>query len=118
KQRPVMKRNTNKKTSPRREPQPKPKLPVSVVTRKGKTTIRQFQGRRFVRFGEFRGKRVARVEFYTCAPHYPTISVHFQDRTVFYLKVTPMFTVKPEYCSLQTGLMETIKEWPEIKNER
>src|SRR5258708_39733240 len=102
-----MKRLATKKTSQGRKPQPKPKLPISVVTREGKTTIRQLEGRRFVRFGEVRGKRVAQVEFYTCGPNYHSISVYFQDRTVLYLKITPVFTLKPEYCSLKTGDVET-----------
>jgi hypothetical protein len=113
-----MKRTGTKKPSQRRQPQPKPNLPISVVTCEGKTTIRQFKGRRFVRFGEFRGKRVAWVEFYTCGPNYHSISVHFQDRTVLYLKITPMFTVKPEYCSLKASDLEIIQEWPEIANEK
>jgi hypothetical protein len=71
-------KRTAKKASHRREP--KFKLPVSVVTREGKTTIRQFQGRRFVRFGEFRGKKVAWVEFYSWGGEYNSISIRFQDR--------------------------------------
>jgi hypothetical protein len=55
----------------------------------GKTTTRQLDGRRFIRFGEVRGKRVAWVEFYTCGPNMHTISVRFQDQTVFYLEITP-----------------------------
>jgi hypothetical protein len=56
----------------------------------------------------------------TCfrGPNYNSISVHFQDRTVLYLKITPMFTFKPEYCSLKAGDLETIQEWPEIANEK
>jgi hypothetical protein len=92
--------------------------PVSVVTREGKTTIRQFQGRRFVRFGEVRGKKVAWVEFFTAGPNIHSISVRFQDQTVFHLEITPLFTLKPEYYSLKTGDMVTLKEWPEIRNER
>ncbi len=106
------------KNPPRRESKSKTKLPLCVVTRDGKTTIRQFNGRRFVRFGEVRGKRVACVEFYTCGPNFHSIAVRFQDRTAFHLEITPLFTVKPEYYSLKTGNVETLKQWPEIKCER
>jgi hypothetical protein len=104
--------------TPRKPRQSKEWQPVSVVTRQGKTTIRQLDGRRFVRFGEFRCKKVAWVEFYTCGPDIHTISVRFQGRTTFYLKITPLFTVKPEYYSIKTSDLVTLKEWPEIKIER
>lgn len=91
---------------------------MSVVTREGQTTIRQFKGRRFVRFGEFRGKRVARVQFYTCGSEHHSIAIYFQDVTAFYLKITPLFTLKPEYYRVKPDDMETIKEWPELKIER
>jgi hypothetical protein len=107
---------TRKKASRRREP--KFKLPVSVVTREGKTTIRQFQGRRFVRFGEFRGKKVAWVEFYSWGGEYNSISIRFQDRSVVYFKINPMFTINPHYYRLQAGELETVKEWPEMRMER
>ncbi len=101
-----------------RKPQPEPKLPVSVVTREGKTTIRQFDGRRFVRFGDVRGKRVAWVEFFTAGGETHEINVQFQDHTVFHFEITPLFTLKPEFYSLRTGNVEMIKEWPEMKIER
>ena len=109
---------TKKKVSRRRKRKFEPKLPISVVMREGKTTIRQLDGRRFVRFGEARGKRVACVEFYTCGPNMHEISVRFQDKTVFRFEITPLFTVKPEYYSLKTGDVEMIKAWPEMKIER
>ena len=102
----------------KRERKRKPKWPESVVTREGKTTTRQLAHRRFVRFGDVRGKRVAWVEFYTCSPNFHEINVRFQDKTVFHFEITPLFTVKPEYYSLKTGDVEMIKKWPEMKIER
>ncbi len=107
-----MKKTTRKS----RESQTQPAL--AVVTREGKTTIRQLDGRRFVRFGEVRGKRVAWVEFFTAGPNFHSISIRFQDRTAFYFEITPLFTLKPEYYSLKTGNVVTLKQWPEIKMER
>ncbi len=112
-----MKKNA-KKASRRRETKGEPKLPISVVTREGTTTIRQFEGRRFVEFREFQGKRVARVQFFTCGSEYHSISVHFQDGTRFYLTLTPLFVLKPRYYRLRAGEVETIKEWPEIRSAR
>jgi hypothetical protein len=90
----------------------------SVVTREGKTTIRQFTGRRSVEFREFRGKRVARVQFYTAGSEHHSISVHFQDGTRFYLTLAPLFVLQPAYYRTRDGEMETVKEWPEIRSER
>src|SRR5262245_58934600 len=106
---------TRANKSHRRKGQGKPKQPLCVVTREGNTTIRQFHGGRFV---EFRGKRVARVEFYTWGSEHHSISVHFQDRTAFYLTINPMFTIKPRYYRVRAGELETMKEWPELKTEQ
>lgn len=111
-------KSTRKKTSRRRKSKFEPKLPLSVVTREGKTVTRQFEGRRFVRFGEFRGKKVAWVEFYTWGSEYHSISVRFQDRTMLYFTINPLFTIKPKYCGVKPDDLEVIKEWPEIKSER
>lgn len=105
------------KKSTRRQKQKPPSL-VSAVTRDGKTTIRQFHGRRFVRFGEFRGKKVAWVEFYTWESESNSISIRFQDQTVMYFRIDPMFTVRPEYYRIKAGDLETVKEWPEMRMER
>ncbi len=106
-------RKTKRKTKQQEEWRP-----LAVVTREGKTTIRRLEGRRFVRFGEVRGKRVAWVEFFSAEPNFHTISVRFQDRTVFCLHVTPLFTLKADYYSLKTSDVEMIKQWPEMKCER
>jgi hypothetical protein len=109
-------KRTSKKT--RRRAKPEPKLPVSVVTREGKTTVRQFDGRRFVEFREFQGKRVSRVVFYTAGHEHHSVNVRFQDGSSFYLTISPMFLVKPRYYRLRAGELETIKEWPEIRSEK
>jgi hypothetical protein len=106
------------KAAGRRELKRQPKWPVCVVTRLGKTTIRQFQGRRFVRFGDFRGKKVAWVEFYTWGTEYNSISVRFQDRTVVSFRIDPMFAIKPQYYRLRDGDLETVKEWPQMRMEK
>src|SRR5215469_6858453 len=109
-----MKRGGRKNRKPRAK---KPKLPVSFVTRDGKTTVRHFEGRRFVRLGEVWGKRVSRLELFTAREaHY--LSVRFQDQTVLSLEITPMFTLKPELYRLTTGDPEIIKKWAEIRSER
>lgn len=107
-----------KKTSRRSKRKFEPKLPLSVVTRDGKTVTRQFDGRRFVRFGEFRGKRVAWVEFYTWGSEYHSITVRFRDRTMLSFLINPTFTIKPRYFNAGKDELEIIKEWPEMKTER
>ena len=102
----------------KKKSKPEPKLPVSVVTREGKTTTRQFDGRRLVEFREFHGKKVSRVVFYTCASQYHSVSVRFQNGTSFCLTITPTFRVKPRYYRHKDRDLETIKEWPEIRTER
>jgi hypothetical protein len=92
-------------------------LPVSVTTRDGKTTVRQFAGRRFVRLGEIRGKTVAWVEVYTAGPDGHSITVRFQDQTGLSLEITPGFTLKPKFFSQRTGDYRVLKSWPEIKSE-
>jgi hypothetical protein len=94
------------------------KLPVVVATRDDKTTVRQFAGRRFVRLGEVRGKKVAWVELYTAGPDRHSVTVRFQDQTGLHLEIKPGFTLKPEYFSQRTGEYRLLKEWPEMKSER
>ena len=108
-----MKRAARKKRKSRQ----KPTLPLSFVTRDGKTTTRHFEGRRVIHMGEVRGKRVARLEVFTAREaHY--LSVRFQDQTVLSLEITPLFSLKPELYRLTTGDPETIRKWAEIRSER
>jgi hypothetical protein len=101
----------------RRKPEKtKPKLPASVVMREGKTTIRQFAGRRFVRFGELRGKVLAWVEIWTAEDGH-SITLRFQDRTTLSLEIAPGFTLKPEHYTTRNGEYKPLKKWPEIRSE-
>src|SRR5262249_42321376 len=92
-------------------------LPVSVTTKDGKTTVRQFAGRRFVRLGDVRGKTLAWVELYTAGREAHSITVRFQDQTGLNLEITPGFSLKPRYFTLKTGDYRVLKSWPEIKCE-
>src|SRR5262249_11040550 len=95
----------------------RPTLPLSFVTRDGKTTVRHFEGRRVISMGEVHGKRVSRLELFTAREaHY--LSVRFQDQTVLSLEITPLFTLKAELYRLTTGDPETIRKWAEIQSER
>src|SRR5882724_1356260 len=81
----------------KKKPTEKGKLPLSVSQREGKTTIRQLDGRRFVRLGEVRGKVVAHVELFTSAGDSHSITVRFTDRTALNLAISPGFTINAEY---------------------
>lgn len=111
-------KKARKKASRRTTKKFEPGLPLSVVTRDGKTVTRQFDGRRVVRFGEFRGKRVAWIKFYTWGGVNHSISVRFQDRTAVNFEIDPWFTLKPRYYKAGRDDLEVIKEWPEMKCER
>ncbi len=94
------------------------KLPLSVTQREGKTTIRQLKGRRFVRFGEFRGKTIASLELFTSDGDSHAFTIRFQDRTALHLGISPGFTISAEYYR-NRGLYDplVLKRWPEIKSE-
>jgi hypothetical protein len=94
------------------------KQPVSVITREGKTTLRQFDGRRFVRLNEVKGKTVGWVELYTAGPDGHAITLRFQDQTGLHLELIPGFIVKPEYFNSKNGNYHVVKTWPEVKSER
>jgi hypothetical protein len=93
-------------------------LPVPIVTRDGKTTVRQFPGRRFVRLGEVRGKTLAWVELYTAGPDGHCITLRFQDRTGLILAINPGFTILPEYFNFRTGEYRSLRKWPAIRSEQ
>jgi hypothetical protein len=74
-------------SSPRKPRNPKKskrkRLPASLrftETKRGKTTVRRYRGRRFYRFEEIGGKTVDFVEVFT-AGEYHAIDVRFQDKT-------------------------------------
>jgi len=107
-------KNGGKKRAVKLKPE---KLPAVVATREGKTTVRQFAARRFVRLGEVRGKRVAWVEFYSAGREWHSITVRFQDQTGLALEITPGFSLKPKYFTLKTGDYRVLKSWPEMNGE-
>jgi len=106
-----------KKVRPRKRRQTIGELPVPIVIREGKTIVRQFPGRRLVRLGEVRGKKLAWVEIYTAGPDGHSISLRFQDQTGLLLDVTPGFAIRPEYFSSRTGEFRSLRKWPPIRNE-
>ena len=101
-----------------KKPLNKNRLPLSVTNRDGKTTVRQLEGRRFVRISEVRGKVVAYVELFTSQGDSHSITVSFADKTVLHLGIAPGFTVNAEYYKRQ-GLEDpkVLKSWPEIRSE-
>jgi hypothetical protein len=115
-----MKRATRKGKPSRRRKQAMERntLPLSVSTRDGKTTVRQYAGRRFVRFGEVRGKTLARLELFTSEKDSHSLSLYFRDRTLLHLDIAPGFTVNAEYCRPRgLGDPAVLKRWPEIWSE-
>ena len=102
-----------------KKPAAEGKLPLSVTNREGKTTVRQYQDRRFVRFGEVRGKVVAHVELFTSKQDSHSLTIRFQDRTALNMAISPGFTINAEYYKDQ-GLADprVLKRWPEISSEQ
>jgi hypothetical protein len=95
------------------------KRPLSVASREGKTTVRQYIDRRFVRFGEVRGKVVAHVELFTSKQDSHSLTIRFQDRTALNLDISPGFTINAEYYKSEgLGDPRVLKRWPEIRSEQ
>jgi len=101
-----------------KKPVQKSRLPVSVTLQEGKTTIRQLNGRRVVRFGEVKGKTIASLELFTSDGDSRAFIIRFQDRTALHLGISPGFTVHAEHYKNQ-GLYDplVLKRWPAIKSE-
>jgi hypothetical protein len=90
-----------------------------VSNREGKTTVRQYVDRRFVRFGEVRGKVVAHVELFTSKQDSHSLTIRFQDQTALNLAISPGFTLNAEYYKNQgLGDPKVLKRWPEISSEQ
>src|SRR5882724_4742156 len=107
-----------RRKKPKRQPVNKGKLPLSVTLKDGQTSVRQYDGRRFVRFGEFKGKTVASLELFTSKQDSHSLTLYFQDRTALNLLISPGFTVNAEYYKSR-GLADprVLKRWPEIRSE-
>jgi hypothetical protein len=101
-----------------KKPINKDNLLLSVTRQEGKTTIRQLNGRRFVRLGEVRGKVVAHVELFTSQGDSHSLTIRFKDQTALYLLISPGFTINAKYYKNQ-GLADprVLKRWPEIRSE-
>jgi hypothetical protein len=105
--------------SVRRKPGKNRKLPTlfePVITRRGKTTLRRYDGRRFYRFNEIKGKIVDFVEVYLSSD-YHSINVRFADKTVLTFVVEPGFTLETAHSDWKTGNGRSIKKWPLMHSE-
>lgn len=92
-----------------------PSLPMPIITKRGQTTIRRYDGRRFYRFEEAKGKPVDYVEVFTSG-EYHALDVRFQDKTAMHFVIEPGFTLDTEYCDWKTGNWRPIKKWPLIRS--
>jgi len=99
-----------------RKPQRIPSLPKPIITRRGKTTIHRYNGRRFHRFEEAQGKPLDYIEFFT-AGEYHSIDVRFQDKTTMHFVIEPGFTLEADYSDWKTGNWRPIKRWPPIRSQ-
>ena len=115
--------STKTQSSHRKHPNPKkPKrgrLPPSLrftETKRGKTTVRRYSGRRIYRFEEVKGKVVDLVEVFTTG-EYHSIEVRFQDKTALHFVINPGFILETGYSDWKTGNMRPIKRWPLIHSE-
>jgi len=95
------------------------RLPASLrftETKRGKTTVRRYDGRRFYRFEEVKGKLVDLVEIFTAGESH-SIEVRFQDKTALHFAIDPGFILETEYADWKTGNWRPIKRWPLIYSE-
>ncbi|SRR5579871_3058172 len=114
-------RSVHASTKPSKSKNPKKQmgLPASLrftESKRGKTTVRRYKGRRFYRFEEIRGKTVEFVEVFT-AGEYHAIDLRFQDKTAIHFVIDPGFIMETEYADWKTGNSRTIKRWPLIHSE-
>jgi len=95
----------------RKRPRTRLTLLKPIITKRGKTTIRRYDGRRFYRFNEIKGKTLDHVELFFCA-EYHSIDVRFDDKTSLHFVVEPGFTLEAEHSDLRTDKGRSIKKWP------
>jgi hypothetical protein len=104
--------------SPVKHRSPKPgRLPASlrpVITKRGRTTIRRYEGgRSFHRFEEAKGKAIDYIEFFT-SDGFHNIDIAFDDKTAMHFLIEPSFTLDTEYADWKTGNWRPLKQWPLI----
>jgi hypothetical protein len=95
------------------------KVPASLrftETKRGKTTVRRYEGRTFYRFEEAKGKAIDYIEFFT-AGEYNSIDIAFEDKTAVHFVIEPRFTLETEYADWKTGNWRPIKQWPLIHSQ-
>ncbi len=85
-------------------------------TKRGKTTIRRYDGRSFYRFEEAKGKPIDYIEFFT-AGEYNSIDIAFEDKTAVHFVIEPSFTLETDYADWKTGNWRPIKQWPLIHSQ-
>jgi hypothetical protein len=85
-------------------------------TKRGKTTIRRYQGRTFYQFHDVKGKTVDFVEVFVCAG-YNCVDIRFDDKTALTFAIEPAFTLETEHSDWKTGNWSPIKKWPLIHSE-
>ena len=76
---------------------------------------RTLPGRRFVEFPLVKGKIAERVQLFTTTNN-NSLSIDFQDQTSLLLNIEPGFTIHAQLMRLEKGALETLAEWPPIKN--
>jgi hypothetical protein len=111
--------SSSRKSRSRKKPKKRERLPASLrftETKRGKTTVRRYSGRRFYRFEEVKGKLVDYVEVFT-AGEYHAVDVRFQDKTEFHFVINPGFILETELADWKTGNWRPIKRWPLIHSE-
>jgi hypothetical protein len=113
-------RNTQKVIAGRNPKKPKKRetLPPSLrytETRRGKTTIRRFNGRSIYRLEEIKGKPVDCIEIFDSGDDH-SISVRFQDKTSISFSIEPGFNLFTDYADWKTGNWRCIKRWPPIRS--
>jgi hypothetical protein len=114
--------NPQHSTPKHRSPQKAKKrerLPASLrytETKRGKTTIRRYDGRTFYRFEEVKGKTVDLIEVFVCAD-YNCVDVRFDDKTSLTFAIEPAFTLETEHADWKTSDWRLIKKWPLIHSK-
>jgi hypothetical protein len=109
----------NSKHGNPKKPKKRERVPDSLrftETKRGKTTVRRYSGRRIYRFEEVKGKLVDLVEVFTTG-EYHSIDVRFQDKTALHFVINPGFILETEYADWKTGNWRPIKSWPLIHSE-